>query len=242
MKRNSASHEISLRSLMEGSIFALEQGGLLLHDSVFLYRSEKFSSACALALFAIEEIGRSRLLHQLWEEIAAKNEGQVTAQAIRRKCDNHIFKQFKGLTTPMLYIEKKNKKMYELFEATLVERATSESWRASAELHEVAKRLQRKLPKLRHEWRQKSLYVEPDESGSKWNRPRNLPKKVAFDSLFGANDAYSNTVRKFNCMQPFEEEASAFHCALEAWNECPELPPALSGKEIESLWEEALVD
>lgn len=49
----------------------LSKGGLLLYDSVFLYRNRKYASATAIALFAVE-IGRSRLLFRFWEEMVEK--------------------------------------------------------------------------------------------------------------------------------------------------------------------------
>ena len=72
MKRSSGLREVTPQFILEGSVYALEQGGVLLHDSVLLYRNKKYTSAVSLSLFAIEEIGRSRLLHHLWEEAVTK--------------------------------------------------------------------------------------------------------------------------------------------------------------------------
>lgn len=235
MRRSPASTELKPQFLLEGTVYALEQGGLLLTDSVLLFRNENYASAAALALFAIEEIGRSRLLHHLWKEVVEKGKA-LTAQIIRLKCENHVFKQTLGQGNPVLYISKNDKKLNQLFQATLVKHATPESLKASAELQVIARRLQRRVPNQRHDWRQKSLYVEPDESGTNWNRPKDLHKKIAFDSLFGANEAYLQEVYRFNRTGSFKKEDPAYHSALKAWKECPELPSALSGKEIEDLW------
>ena len=96
MRRSPPSHELRPQFLLEGTVYALEQGGLLLHDSILLYRNEHYPSAAVLALFAIEEIGRSRLLHHLWKEAVEKGSA-FTAQTIKLKCDNHVFKQTLGL-------------------------------------------------------------------------------------------------------------------------------------------------
>lgn len=234
MRRSPPSHELRPQFLLEGTVYALEQGGLLLHDSVLLYRTEHYASAAALALFAIEEIGRSRLLHHLWKEAVEKGSA-FTAQTIQLMCDNHVFKQTQGLGSPVIHVNKNDKKLYQLFEATLVKHTTPESLKASAELHAIAKRLQRRLPNQRHDWRQKSLYVEPDESGTNWNRPKDLRKKIAFDSLFGANDAYLQEMCRFNRTGFFKKEDPAYQSALKAWEECPGLPSALSIEEIEDL-------
>ena len=54
--------------------------------------------AAALALLAIEEIGRSRLLHHLWKESVEKGSA-FSAQPIRLKCENHVYKQTLGLSS-----------------------------------------------------------------------------------------------------------------------------------------------
>lgn len=234
MRRSVVAHEVSSQFLLEGTVYALEQGGLLLHDSVFLYRNEKFASAAALALFAIEEIGRSRLLNHLWEEVVKKGK-TFTSEAIRLKCENHVFKQTLGLTTPFLYITR-GTRLEELFKTTLVKHATPESIKASEELSAIAKRRHRKLPNQRHDWRQKSLYVEPAESGVNWHRPKDLDKRIAFDSICGANDSYFHEVCRFNGTGRYKEGDPVFRSAIKAWKECPELLSALSIEECEQLW------
>ncbi len=235
MKRSSGLREVSPQFILEGSVYALEQAGLLLHDSVFLYRNEKYTSAASLSLFAIEEIGRSRLLHHMWKEVVTKGIA-VSDQTIRLKCENHVFKQTLGQGRPVVYVGKSDKALSRLFEATLVKHATPASIEASAELQSIARRLHRRLPSKRHEWRQKSIYVEPDEAGIAWNRPKALPNKIAFDSLYGANDAYSMELRRLTPTGSIKNEDPAYHLAVKAWKGCPALQGALSMKIIEELW------
>lgn len=159
-----------------------------------------------------------------------------TVQDIRLKCGNHVLKQTLGQGDPTLYVGSDDNKLKRLFEATLVKQPTPESIKASAELQAIGERLLRKLPNQRHDWRQKSLYVEPSHSGDNWNRPKDQPKKIAFDSMFGANQSYSLELRRFTRVGSFKGEDPAFYLAFEAWNERPRLPSAIPGKEIESLW------
>jgi AbiV family abortive infection protein len=224
---------------LEGSAYALEQVGLLLHDCVLLYRNGKYASAAAIALFAIEEIGRSRLLHSLWKETVEKGR-TFTVQAIRLKCGNHVLKQTLGQSNPTLYVNSDDNKLNQLFKATLVRQATPESIRASAELQAMGERLHRRLPNQRHDWRQQSLYVEPSHSGNNWSRPKDQSKKIAFDSMFGANNAYSLELCRFTRTDSFKNEDPTFYSALEAWKERPKLPSQLSNKEIEDLWQQIL--
>ena len=240
MRQSLLSPAVTPQYLLEGTAYALEQGGLLLHDCVFLYRNGKYASAAAIALFAIEEIGRSRLLHSLWKETVEKDR-TFTLQAIRLKCGNHVLKQALGQEgIPTLYVNSDDNKLNQLFEATLVRQATPESIMASAELQAIGARLHRKLPNQRHNWRQKSLYVEPSHSGNNWNRPKDQPKKIAFDSMFGANEAFSLELCRFTRTGSFKNEDPTFYSALNAWKERPKLPSQLSIKEIEDLWRQIL--
>ncbi len=81
--------------LLRGAVFALEQCGLLLRDSHILYSNRSYASAVALAAFAREELGRYRILRELWKRTVA-GEG-FTVKQIRDLCDDHVEKQREGM-------------------------------------------------------------------------------------------------------------------------------------------------
>ena len=211
-------------------------GGLLLHDSVLLCRNGKYASATAIALFAIEEIGRSRLLFRLWEEMVEKGR-TFTVQAIRLKCGNHVIKQTFGLDAPIVHIPSGSEnKLNRIFQATLVNKPTPESIKASDELHAIGLRLNKKLPTQRHDWRQKSLYVEPSRSGYDWDRPKDQPKRIALHSLLGAWIAYSSHICVFTRTGFCKNADPAFSTAFRAWEKRPELPSRPSAEELDGLF------
>jgi len=53
--------------IMQGAAYALEQCGRLLRDANALYRSGSYASAVVLTAFAREELGRYRILLDLWQ-------------------------------------------------------------------------------------------------------------------------------------------------------------------------------
>jgi hypothetical protein len=54
---------------------------------------------------------------------------------------------------------------------------------ADKRLDAIVKRLSRTVPHDRHELRQKALYVEPTDSGTAWNRPKDQTKEEAYEQL-----------------------------------------------------------
>jgi HEPN superfamily AbiV-like protein len=52
-------------ALLRGSLFALEQCGLLLNDAALLLEHQRWPSSAGVALLAREELGRSRILRHL---------------------------------------------------------------------------------------------------------------------------------------------------------------------------------
>jgi hypothetical protein len=60
---------VSEKSLVEGVWFAMEQAGRLLHTAVQVFNSGDSSTSIALAMFAREELGRSRILLDLAYEV-----------------------------------------------------------------------------------------------------------------------------------------------------------------------------
>ena len=77
------------------------------------------------------------------------------------------------------------------------------------------------MPHQRHDLRQKSLYVEPSDSGTSWNRPKDQSKQMAREEIEGAANAYSGALDRFICVGAYRDEDPTFYSALELWKECP---------------------
>jgi hypothetical protein len=75
----------------------------------------------------------------------------------------------------------------------------SEEWKtADKELKKIDE-IQRKRAKHdRHEQRLRALCVEPDVSGIRWNRPREVGQKAAYDFLMHAGNDYAVELQKID--------------------------------------------
>src|SRR5258708_39176736 len=87
---------MSPEDLLKGTFYALEQCGLLLRDANILYRNGSYASTIVLAAFAREELGRYRILLDLWRR-ARDGKDTFTADDVRKACDDHVTKQKAGM-------------------------------------------------------------------------------------------------------------------------------------------------
>lgn len=224
------SEGINPQYILEGAVYALEQGGLLLHDSVLLYRNGKYASAIVLTLFAREEIGRYKLLRDLRKEMLEKGR-TVTVEDIRRECKDHVAKQFQGqygvtLKTPG------DDQLAKILRTRFDYHPQSQEFQeATAQLDTIVKKVARAGPHQRHDLRQKSLYVEPIDSGTSWNRPKNQSKQTAKEEIEGAANAYLGALDRFTNVGTYRDEDPTFYSALERWKECPTMP-AISSSDM----------
>jgi AbiV family abortive infection protein len=217
------SQGVTPQYLLEGAVYALEQGGLLLHDSMLLYQNGKYASAIVIALFAREEVGRYKLLRDLRKEMI-ENGRTVTIEDIETKFSDHVTKQLRGQFGVVLK-SSGDDQIGKLLRTILDNRPqSSEAHVANAQLDVIAKQLHRQMPYQRHDLRQKSLYVEPSDSGASWNRPKDQPKQTAMDEIMGAINAYSGALDRFTRAGAYRNEDPSFYSALEAWEECPTMP------------------
>lgn len=61
---------VTSQFILQGAAYALEQCGLL-RDANILYRNGSYASAVVLTAFAREELGRYRILLDLWRRASA---------------------------------------------------------------------------------------------------------------------------------------------------------------------------
>src|SRR5260370_23938171 len=77
--------------LLRGTVFALEQCGLLLRDARILCEAGSYASAVVLTAFAREELGRYKILRGLWRRTMAGESFSV--KQIDKRCEQHVEKQ-----------------------------------------------------------------------------------------------------------------------------------------------------
>ena len=77
--------------LLRGTVFALEQCGLLLRDARILCEAGSYASAVVLTAFAREELGRYKILRGLFKRTMAGESFSI--KQIDKRCEQHVKKQ-----------------------------------------------------------------------------------------------------------------------------------------------------
>jgi AbiV family abortive infection protein len=217
---------VSAQFLLEGAVYALEQAGRLLHDAHLLYKNQRYGSAIVMALFSREEIGRYQLIRQLRKRMLETG-GAVTTEDIDRACDDHVRKQSLGQFGLAMKVSH-GEQLWDILQTRMQNHPQSqEHQEATKRLDAIVKRLSRTLPHDRHELRQKTLYVEPADSGTAWNRPKEQTKEAAFEQIEGGCNAYGGAIDRFTRGDIYQSEDPAFYNDLKAWTDCPLMPNQL---------------
>jgi AbiV family abortive infection protein len=209
---------VTAQYLLEGAFYAMEQCGLLLQHALILYENRAYSSAVALAAFAREEMGRARILFELRQDV--QNGKAVTVQEIKDRCDDHVEKQTYAQLGVVLRTFG-DTSLGELLIAGLDNPQSDEFKKAEEKIKKVVQLKRKRVPGERHYERMRSLYVEPNEFGTGWNRPRN---KSSVEALYFILDALNDYRREYHRLKYIEHSDMELFQAIQAWNERPKLP------------------
>jgi len=208
--------------LLRGTVFALEQCGLLLRDARILCEARSYASAVVLTAFAREDLGRYKILRGLWKRTMAGE--SFTVKQINKKCEQHVEKQKEAMFSIVQRTDNSTV-MGQLMQARMRAAPGSPAWKkADEELEKITQSQIKRTPEARHKSRLKALYVEPLESG--WNRPAETPETAARDFLTDAINDYSGAQSRY--VHPDLDDNPDFHSALGRWQDRPELQPATS--------------
>jgi AbiV family abortive infection protein len=245
MARKPTTTAVSTEFLARGMWCALEQSGFLLCDAVNLHNAERFPTAIALALLAAEEFGKSRILLDYWEKA---NQGQsITIEAVRRAVKPHKpheTKQTRALLSSLTAGLARGTEIGDLlFEfAMSAKRLLDKRAEKSQPLKGLADELSLDplLPKLASAMtraRERTLYVDADDSATSWERPcKAFGAKLSELALLVISNIYNSYTNAAWNLQPKRLRANTSNprpdlaSALEAWAERPELPSAPTPK------------
>jgi AbiV family abortive infection protein len=210
--------------LVKGAVYALEQCGLLLLDAVALVDQKSYSSAIVLAAFAREELGRSRILINFFDEIV-KNGKTVTLEDINKVCKEHVDKQKWGQVSIVFkfqYSSQAGKLMLRRMELAQQGKYQSEEYKEiDIKISEIMEKITKRTPGDRHKARAMALYVEPNSVGSDWNIPRKVDPDFARDFIMDASNDYSAQREILNSSFRLNPELSE---ELSKWSDKPEVP------------------
>jgi AbiV family abortive infection protein len=212
--------------LLKGAVYALEQCGLLLRDANSLYRSGSYASAVALAAFAREELGRAKILFDLRAKLVAG--GTMTLEEVNRRCADHVTKQEWAVlsTTYRWNTQDKATGFGKLMDDRSRAKLGSKEWKAAEEaIRKVDETKFKRAKHDRHQQRMRALYVDPDDAGLGWNRPRStISKTAAQEFLTDAGNDYASAHQTIDpeLLKGFDDLLLQ---ELTEWAERPTLPP-----------------
>lgn len=219
---------VTAEFLVKGAMYALEQCGLLLHDARRLYEAGSYATTVVLAAFAREELGRSKLLRDMFQK-SVESKTSFSIKDIRAACAKHEKKQEMSQYAIVLQ-GSGDDRIARLVKATMEREPSPKGIEAVRELQKLAQQVRRKKPVIRHMLRQQALYVEPTNAGNGWNQPKALTKDEALRFLADAANDYS-TAREN--MLFLKNQDAKFAAVLAGWKDCPDFP-----RDILAAWEQ----
>jgi AbiV family abortive infection protein len=211
--------------ILQGSVYALQQCGLLLRGASILYRNGAHANAVVLTLFAQEELGQSHLLDDLWRKASAGD--TLTMEQIRDACKDHVAKQEAGMVSLTMRADN-NSGLGKILKATHTNPPQSpEGQKARSELKKIDNQKIKRTPGDRHAKRMAALYVDP-VTETRWNVPNETSASEAETLLQDAINDYSG--RYHNCYLPpggsneiLKAVDPELYNALAQWPDRPEL-------------------
>lgn len=209
--------ELTPGFLFRGTFFAAVQAWHLLSDASLLYENTRYANSFVLAVYSIEEIGRSRIYLQ---HTSGTLQGSgVILKTLKKECENHIAKLEQG-RNPMTV-------------SVSIGGAVGPGWRPPApgsleekelfrQFTERRKLCEKQLPHETHAKRFQALYVDPLDSTWTWNVPSEVGESDAWEMCVAAAIGYDHHRTRLSSVRnepEFREMASQI--AL------PELPETI---------------
>ena len=180
---------VSEKTLVEGVWFAMEQAGHLLRTAVQVFEAGDSASAVALAMFAHEELGRSRILLDIADMV--HRGGTIDSRGVRDQCKDHIEKQRRGAFSVVLRLGRG-----EPLAAALDTRMKSQPYSleynaAQAQIDEATAMERTAQPRRRHSGRMAAVYLDLAADGHTWMRPAQFDRQEARERVNDAVNDYS---------------------------------------------------
>ena len=198
--------------LLRGTVFALEQCGLLLRDARILCEAGSYASAVVLTAFAREELGRYKILRGLFKRTMAGESFSI--KQIDKRCEQHVKKQKEAMFSVVQRADNSTV-MGQLMQTRMrAAFGSPERKKANEEFDKITQLQIKRIPEARHKSRMKALYVEPLEAG--WNRPAETSETAAREFLTDAINDYSGAQQCY--IYPDVDDDPDFHAALKQWH------------------------
>lgn len=174
--------------LRHGAQLALMNAGRLVQDAITLQNAGRSPTALAIAVLAIEELGRRQMLLDLAATPSAG--AAINPAQLRDRLDNHTEKLRRAQSIGHVTIPKSIRDKV----GTAVERGDQAALlQAMRELSDAVKRKRQRDPDERHRRRMKALYVDPEDNGT-WNSPDAITSAESYTLVEVAAAEYIDTL------------------------------------------------
>ena len=201
---------VSADTLLQGSWHALEQAGRLLRTAALVHDSGDASTAVVLSMFGREELGRSKILRDLAQSVTQGV--RLSPADVQTVCENHVKKQAAGALSTTLRAEPPSQLDAAFRVRMNADPALAESQKASTVIEQATDAKRKRSPLDRHKMRERTLYVDLDETGKGWLRPSDFDSRRAFEEIIDAVNDYAaerDRVRDDVIDQDYPEMAAA---------------------------------
>jgi len=215
---------ITSQHLLEGSIYALKQCGHLLQSAITLFKDGDYSAAIAVATFGNEELGRSRILRRLWHEVVQGSK-TLTIEDLKNYLQDHV-KKLEVAQTGVAIRASLDQGLGQQLRTLLHSRPDSEKYQEAEKIvNDASQRKKNRTPDDRHRMRLRSLYVDPNDSGTSWNKPWEISCDEAKVFLEDVLNDYGMELDPFNHLDILDLKYPEFAKAYRSWTDRPNLLP-----------------
>jgi AbiV family abortive infection protein len=211
---------VTAQFLLEGSVYALEQCGLLLRDATALYKGGSYASSIAIAALAREGLDRAIVLRDLRDRVLSG--WRLSLPEIKEEFSDH---EEEGLvhmaTDPCTDRDSPPDDVLRTSHADA--RGSQGNWQADMFAEQAKKEQAERARKECRALRIGCLYVRPDSVWSHWRRPKEHTREEARRFLVDALGDYARERDRIEtglCHPRHAEYVSA----VRGWAGRPELP------------------
>jgi AbiV family abortive infection protein len=158
---------------------------------VRLHDAASYATAVALAMFAREELGRSRILRACSAEVHAGK--SLSAADVQTRCDDHVQKQAASGLSVVLTVADSNDTsgLAQALRACGQAAPGSSEWIAAKKIVDRATAAKgTRQASDRHDTRCGAIYVDLRENGTEWHRPLDITPEESYRHVNDARNDY----------------------------------------------------
>jgi AbiV family abortive infection protein len=207
--------------LLKGSVYALEQCGLLLRDATTLFKAGSYAGAIVMAAHAREELDRAILLRELRERVLTGH--ALSVPDINQELEDQADQQLVRLSTGPR--SQADPEFDDLLQPRLYDPPRGQAHQqADLFLEHISKEQADRRRTARHALQLGCLHVGPDSAGTHWHKPKSHSRQEARHFLTDALGDYAGERDRIETGLCHPKHAE-FVKAVRGWAGRPELPP-----------------